>query len=206
MIEFQTWPKTPRLLRDIVITEKIDGTNSAIIIEQLESFNDADPDALAVLMNEGLYYQFGAQSRNRLIFPGKTTDNYGFADWVQHNAEKLFDILGPGRHFGEWWGHGIARKYDMDHRKFSLFNTSKGVMTRQLGEHKIGTVPVIYSGPFDMVEICDALDDLKTFGSLAKVGFPDPEGICVFHTQSRQVYKITLDNNDAGKWEYGTTV
>ena len=29
-IEFKEWPKTPRLLRNITITEKIDGTNAAI--------------------------------------------------------------------------------------------------------------------------------------------------------------------------------
>lgn len=31
-ITFQAWPKTPRLFRSMIITEKIDGTNGAIII------------------------------------------------------------------------------------------------------------------------------------------------------------------------------
>lgn len=32
MIEFKAWPKIPRLFRDVIITEKIDGTNAAIHI------------------------------------------------------------------------------------------------------------------------------------------------------------------------------
>ncbi|MFD6361860.1 hypothetical protein ACFWFX_18710 [Streptomyces roseolus] len=32
-------------------------------------------------------------------------------------------------------------------------------------------------------------------------GFMNPEGICICHTQTRQVMKVTLDHNDAGKWE-----
>ena len=28
-----------------------------------------------------------------------------------------------------------------------------------------------------------------------------PEGICVYHSQTRSVFKVTLDNNDKGKWE-----
>jgi hypothetical protein len=35
VIEFQGWPKTPRLFRDMIVTEKIDGTNSAVIIEEV---------------------------------------------------------------------------------------------------------------------------------------------------------------------------
>lgn len=29
---FQPWPKTPRLFREIVVTEKIDGTNAQVFI------------------------------------------------------------------------------------------------------------------------------------------------------------------------------
>lgn len=200
-IEFKAWGKTPRLFRDIVITEKIDGTNSAVIIQ--ESFGEhEDPDSvLKYVWRDGVRYEIGAQSRNRLIFPGKTTDNYGFADWVQKNAEKLFDILGPGRHFGEWWGQGIARKYDMSHKMFSLFNTSKGVMEEGLDGGVIGTVPVLHEGIFDEEVIDDALCGLAAYGSHAAPGFTNPEGICVYHTQSKQVYKVTLDNDDKGKWE-----
>lgn len=201
-IEFQAWPKTPRLFRDIVITEKIDGTNSAVIIQELDDFANADPaNGLTVVLHDGRYYEVAAQSRNRLIFPGKTTDNYGFAAWVEENAERLVSILGPGRHFGEWWGQGIARRYDMPHKVFSLFNISKGVMEEDLGGAVVGTMPVLYEGVFDENEIDVALLRLHRHGSVASPGFMNPEGICVYHTQSKQVYKVTLDNNDKGKWE-----
>ena len=31
---FEEWPKTPRLFRDVIVTEKIDGTNAAVVIEE----------------------------------------------------------------------------------------------------------------------------------------------------------------------------
>lgn len=201
MIEFEKYGKTPRLFRDIVITEKIDGTNSAVIIQEHDPF-EGDNAHLAVVERDGVLYAVAAQSRNRLIFPGKTTDNYGFAGWVQENAEQLFDLLGEGRHFGEWWGQGVARKYDMNEKRFSLFNTERyAEVNARVGEAIIETVPVMYEGEFDQNIIIECLLDLKHNGSLASDGFMNPEGICVYHTQSHQVYKVTLDNNDKGKWE-----
>jgi hypothetical protein len=46
-----------------------------------------------------------------------------------------------------------------------------------------------------------ALAKLQISGSVAAPGFMNPEGICVYHTQTRNVFKVTLDNQDAGKWE-----
>lgn len=200
-IEFQKYGKTPRLFRDIVITEKLDGTNSAVIIQETEPGAD-DSNGLEYIERDGKVYVVAAQSRNRLIFPGKTTDNYGFAGWVQQNAEQLFDILGPGRHYGEWWGQGIARKYDINEKRFSLFNTERySEVNARVGTAIIETVPVLYEGEFDQTEILQALIDLRYDGSVASPGFMNPEGICVYHTQSSQVYKVTLDNQDRGKWE-----
>jgi len=206
-IEFQAWPKTPRLFRDVVVTEKVDGTNSAIIIQ--ESFGDhEDESVLKYIWRDEVRYEVGAQSRNRLIFPGKTTDNHGFARFVQQNAEKLFDILGPGRHFGEWWGKGIGKRYSaqMDIVKgFALFNTAKHEGLHEWlpfgDEHVIlETVPVLYQGPFSEEKIRDILEELKKAGSVVSP-FSPAEGVVVFHTQSRQVYKYTIDGEDAGKYE-----
>lgn len=208
-ISFVPWPKTPRLFRDIVVTEKVDGTNSAVIIQELEDFADADPmNGLTIVERDGTYYEIAAQSRNRLIFPGKTTDNYGFAGFVQENAEELFDLLGPGRHFGEWWGKGIGKRYvsAMEGLKgFALFNTAK-----HEGLHKwltfgdtqvlVEPVHVLYQGPHSEAAIRGTLKELQKHGSWMSP-FDPAEGIVVFHTQSRQTYKVTLDNQDAGKWE-----
>jgi hypothetical protein len=92
-IEFKAWPKIARLNRRMIITEKIDGTNAAVIVTE-----------------GGQVY---AQSRTRLITPGKTTDNFGFAAWVEQNKVFLAERLGPGYHYGEWWGVGIQRGYGL---------------------------------------------------------------------------------------------
>ena len=209
-IEFQAWPKTPRLFRDIVITEKVDGTNSAIIIsEPMPKDEPADENALYTIERDGLYYDVAAQSRKRLITPGKTTDNFGFAKFVQENAEKLFDLLGPGRHFGEWWGHGIQGRYNdnaiggKNMRGFALFNVEKhdGLYEWFHGgdfDVLVEAMPVLYRGPFSEGAIRDILNEMKVNGSMVSP-FNKAEGIVVYHTQSRQVYKYTIDNDDAAK-------
>ena len=208
-IEFQAWPKTPRLFRDIIITEKVNGTNSAIIIE--EAGEGGNPDAIAHVYVDGIVYDVGAQSRNRLIFPGKATDNHGFAAFVEHNAEELVKTLGVGRHYGEWWGDGIQGCYDTTVRGFALFNTEKWQ-----GLHKwlpgpsadrevlLESVPVLYEGTFSEAAINKALFELRDTGSIVSP-FDSAEGIVIFHTQSRKAYKVTLDANDKGKWELGTS-
>jgi hypothetical protein len=200
---FQPWPKTPRLFRDIIITEKIDGTNAAIHIEE-----------------DG---RVAAQSRNRLITPD--SDNYGFATWVHANAGDLAYILQPGTHYGEWWGAGIQRRYGQDSKRFSIFNTDRwakvdavlgsSMQSRAAGATlgaEIDAVPVLYHGQFSEAAIWEAVDELKENGSVAAPGFMNPEGVCVFHVASRQVFKVTTDTppgnvhsldvrRDAGKWE-----
>jgi hypothetical protein len=179
--EFVPWPKTKRLFREIVITEKIDGTNAAIHV-------DASGYAVAT------------QSRNRLITP--EADNYGFARWVYEHAELLGLLLGPGVHFGEWWGRGIQRNYGLSERRFSLFNTDAHAdIDVPLGGVLVRPVPVLYRGEFREGEIKAWLANLADYGSVAAPGFPAPEGVCIFHTQTRNVFKVTLDANDAGKWE-----
>jgi hypothetical protein len=204
-IEFKAWPKTPRLFRDIVITEKVDGTNSAIIIEELD-VDDPGAHRLAAVERDGVLYEVGAQSRNRLILPGKTTDNHGFAAFVQHNAERLFDLLGPGRHYGEWWGEGIQGRYKfpVGTRGFALFNTQRHEGLHEWLEAPDGknilveTVPVLYKGPFSEKVIRDTLEVLRGGGSCVSPT-DKSEGIVVFHTQSRQVYKYTIEGDDAHK-------
>ncbi len=178
-IQFEPWPKIARLNRDIVVTEKIDGTNAAILI--------TDDGRVA------------AQSRKRLIIPGD--DNFGFARWVADAAGVLTDILGPGRHFGEWWGSGIQRGYGLakGEKRFSLFNTAR------YGEMNLGaieglaTTPVLYEGPFAEGEIAFALSGLERDGSQAAPGFMDPEGIVVFHTAAQQMFKVTIKGDEAPK-------
>lgn len=141
-ITFEPFPKIARFSRNCVITEKLDGTNASIIITE-----------------DG---RIGAASRNRLITPGKNTDNAGFAAWVQDNKEDLLN-LGPGRHFGEWYGKGIQREYGLDHKRFALFNVSRWNMDNP-PPNCCETVPIIWSGNFQDLNIEYEMSYLREHG------------------------------------------
>ncbi len=177
--EFQAWPKTPRLFRDMVITEKIDGTNSAVIVTE-----------------DGRAH---AQSRSRIITPGKSADNFGFAAWVAENEDSLVQLLGPGYHYGEWWGKGIQRGYGMTYRRFSLFNVARYEGYAELTDGLLFTVPVLYRGPFSTPAVENVRDQLALSGSWAAPGFMKPEGVVVFHEAARSVFKSLLENDEAPK-------
>lgn len=172
--EFEEFPKIPRLSRDCVVTEKIDGTNGCVLV-----------------MEDGRVI---AGSRTRWITP--EADNFGFARWVAEHAEELRTGLGVGRHFGEWWGLGIQRRYDQDRKRFSLFNTSKWAETRPAC---CDVVPVLYSGQFDTDEIAYTLERLVEQGSVAAPGFMKPEGVVIYHVSLRGYFKKTIEKDDAGK-------
>lgn len=195
MIEFKAWGKTPRLNRDITVTEKIDGTNAAIIVARVADSIEGED----VFCNAEGTFRIGAQSRNRLITPGKTTDNYGFAGWVRDNAFDLLSELGEGHHYGEWWGKGIAIGYGVEDKRFSLFNTHRyaGIYGRTNG--LLDHVPVLYQGPFSQAAISTQVERLRELGSVAAPGFDKPEGVIVYHSASRQVYKVLLENDEIPK-------
>lgn len=203
-IEFTAWPKTSRFFRDIVITEKIDGTNAAVGIKSVlpSEVNWGHPDVINYVFTDDNIYAVYAQSRNKLIRLGQ--DNAGFANWVSQHTEKLVTFLGEGLHFGEWWGSGIQRGYNQKkgEKHFSLFNTHRFENIWKESEGLVRCVPILYQGPMSEKEIKASLDYLQDAGSLVDTTFTNPEGICIYHTASKLVQKVTLDNNDAGKWEH----
>ena len=170
---FEAWASIPRLYRDIVITEKIDGTNGIIYVS----------DDLSTVI---------AGSRSRWLVNGD--DNQGFARWVAENQNKLRELLGPGTHYGEWWGAGIQRRYGLKEKRFSLFNAVRWEAFRTPPETlpTLGVVPILASGPFSDELVQQTLQNLREAGSYAAPDFMDPEGIVVFHTHSRHMYKVTL--------------
>lgn len=153
MSEFKPWPKIKRLNRDIIISEKIDGTNAAIGIVP-ETYETAGPGGGSETVSTGRMLVY-AQSRTRLIKPGKT-DNVGFAGWVEKHKDLLAQHLGEGLHFGEWWGCGIQRGYDLSERRFSLFQTTRwnrpegalALEALRAAGVAVSTVPVLYIGPW----------------------------------------------------------
>jgi len=178
-LEFQPWPKIARLNRDITVTEKIDGTNAAVLITE-----------------DG---RVAAQSRKRLITP--EDDNFGFARWAHENAKALASLLGPGRHFGEWWGSGIQRGYGLakGEKRFSLFNTARYGEVDFSEVVGLGVVPVLYAGPMDTAFIRSNVTMLGITGSQAAPGFFDPEGVIVFHSAAQQMFKVTIKGDEAPK-------
>lgn len=174
--DFQPWPKIARLNRTIVVTEKIDGTNAAVVVTpELEVW---------------------AQSRKRTLNPDIGVDNFGFGSWVMQNADEL-RRLGPGYHYGEWHGLGIQRGYGLFERRFALFNTDRW------GDEDVrptccDVVPVLYQGTFSGDAIDECVADLLCFGSRVN-NFPKAEGIVVYHTAARTSFKVTLDNDQLPK-------
>ena len=193
--EFIEFPKISRLSREVIITEKIDGTNAQIHIT---------PDG-----------QFFVGSRSRWITPEQ--DNYGFARWAFDRRDELIK-LGPGRHFGEWWGGGIQRGYGLakDDKRWSLFNTVRwcphGLPPQQIqsADPRIvkfqdvlpeccSLVLVLYRGVFQ-TSVCEGLlTALKNEGSKAAPGFMRPEGIVVFHTAANIAFKKTIEKDEMPK-------
>lgn len=183
---FEPWPKVPRLHREVTITEKIDGTNAAVIV-----------------MADGRVF---AQSRKRLIYSGKSTDNYGFAAWVDEHVDELRE-LGMGHHFGEWYGRGVQHGYGMEDRRFALFNTYRW------GDERPACceiVPVLAAGhtleawppESGLAYLVDeAVEDLRVHGSRAPgAGEKSPaEGVIVYHHAANQMFKVTLENDEKPK-------
>lgn len=217
-MDFEPFPKIARLNRDITITEKIDGTNAAVLIEEVPQ---GDPrygaNQTTAGQAPGVYalnecgqgggcrkFIVQAQSRKRLITP--EDDNFGFARWVHENRADLIRLLGPGRHFGEWWGLGVQRGYSLDHKKFSLFNPARYDLIAQLRRASeveldlaIDVVPVLYRGLFSQAAIDGCLRNLRDGGSKAARGFMRPEGIVVYHEHARQPFKVTIENDEKPK-------
>jgi hypothetical protein len=169
-MEFTAFPKIARLNRDIIITEKIDGTNASIYIGENGTFFTG--------------------SRTHWITPD--SDNFGFSLWASKNKEELLR-LGPGHHFGEWWGVGIQRNYQLSERRFSLFKPIENLPMC------CRVVPVLYQGPFITENIEHVLTNLAITGSQAEPGYMNPEGIVIFHTASRMLFKKTIKEDETPK-------
>lgn len=190
--EFRKWPKIPRFFEtEIVVSEKIDGTNGLICIYPSQEL-----------------YKIKAGSRNRWL--SIDNDNFGFAKWVKDNSEELISLLGPGYHYGEWWGQGIQRTYDMEEKIFSLFNTHRW---GHLQEEKAicDVVPHVKFNfgsctgsdiDSEMASFDEILQDIHV--SLTPSGqspcakkygkeYFNVEGFMLFHQRANQIFKVPFN-------------
>lgn len=181
--EFQSFGKIERLRKVFAtVTEKIDGTNAQILVPE----NRDDP----VL----------AGSRTRWVTPGD--DNFGFASWVAAHADTL-RRLGPGRHYGEWYGYGIQRGYGLSQKRLALFNVErfKNGLPEGVPEIGVDLVPVLARVQLDAFgEVAAVVERLYTGGSVLVPGYAHPEGVIVQCAGQR--WKVT-DNGDEHKGQVG---
>lgn len=191
---FEGFGKISRLLSmPMLITEKIDGTNAQVFIEHRSSVL---PEDIGFDLSGGNgEFVVIAGSRNRYITP--SSDDHGFAGWVRNNLDELLK-LGPGRHFGEWWGQGLPKTYGLKEKRFSLFNTGRW-SNPEVRPSCCHVVPVLHYGQFSQEEILKVKQDLKEIGSQAVQGFMDPEGIVVFLPKANVLFKSTYENDDNHK-------
>ena len=173
MIEFRKWPSIKRdNPLSCTITEKIDGTNGCIVIEEGEIV--------------------GVQSRKRFITV--EDDNFGFAQWVEDNKEDLLS-LGDGYHYGEWAGEGIQKNpHAIVGRKFFLFNTIRWNRYNPNKPKCCDAVPILYQDILEATTIQECLDIL-----VAVAGDTTPEGVVVFMHSSESLSKHTI-KTPKGKW------
>lgn len=176
---FREFAKIPRLSRECTITEKIDGTNACVYIS-----------------DDGSEMRFG--SRTRWITPDD--DNFGFAAWAFDHRYDLA-LLGPGTHYGEWWGKGIQRNYGLDHRCFSLFNTFRWLDAdgNSIAPSCCHVVPMLARGEFSSIMVESILLGLQESGSQAAFGFMKPEGVVIYHEAAKQYFKKTIERDEEPK-------
>jgi len=187
-MDFVEFPKIARYSREVIVTEKIDGTNAAVVID----LGVPGEHALATIDGCHVY----AQSRTRFI--NTDQDNFGFAKWVQDNAPELVK-LGVGRHFGEWYGSGIQRNYGLTEKRFALFNTTRWNYRDGKLPKCVWMVPELFRGNRDFLNIEYIMDELAKVGSVAVPGFMRPEGIVIYHTAAGIGFKKTIEKDDSPK-------
>jgi len=182
-LEFKAWPKIPRGSPFTgVITEKMNGTNACVIIE----------DDVVV----------GAQSRNKLIYPEGTEgkekgcDNAGFAQWVDANKEELAK-LGDGYHYGEWCGPSIqSNPHRLPEKMFFLFNSFRWGKNPDRPAC-CSVVRELFSGYIDEQVIQEVMGYLHFDASCKEY---TPEGIVIYWKTFRSYTKHTFENAE-GKWK-----
>lgn len=224
---FPGMPPIHRLHRPWIITEKINGTNGLIAIQELSTIPE-NPDDPAHHWPMPINFMTGGQadrdgsgiwagSKNQWL--GPDGDNFGFGAWVKENADALVQLLGPGLHRGEWWGSGIQVGYGLPkgEKRFSLFNTSRWVMEETVLDGRahskdatilphhvpgLGVVPVLHpdvDGHDLNLAVVDMLSLLEVQGSQASPGFMRAEGVVAYQPSSQVTFKATIHHDDIPK-------
>ncbi len=160
------------------ITQKLHGTNAQVYIYKDE--NDS--------------FQIKAGSRSRWLT--EENDNYSFAKFVQEHKKDLIEMLGEGRHYGEWCGPGINLGEGLKEKTFFLFNWKRW-LNKYLPPN-VALIPLLYEGDLSLDAIEETMEKLKTNGSFLVKGYMKPEGIVV--DIDGKLYKNVFDAEEI-KWK-----
>ena len=103
----------------------------------------------------------------------------------------------------------LQRGYNLDHKRFSLFNThrwgpGRDDITKLERVPGLDVVPVLYQGDFDTESIdsvMSALKDGSVAAEIAGASYSNPEGIIVYQVAARQMFKYTYEHDLRGKPE-----
>lgn len=189
----------PSYGNEVVVTEYVDGPRCAVGMTILPKASPEgevgahDPGVgiskteLANLLHiivrpDGTRYGVWAQTSRRIVKP--SDDVYGFAAWVQDNAEALLAVLGTGIHYGIWHGEGIQRGYGMGYRAFALLDVRyRKVLQDALLRGKLvpglTVVPELYRGFPQRDAVASALRRLRGCGSLV-APFTASKGVVLY--------------------------
>lgn len=209
---YPAFGKIPRWHREVVLTEKLDGTNGLVVVNPpgADWPEGRTRPPRSKLLDDGT--EVAAGSRKRWVNP--QSDNHGFAQWVWDNAKELA-TLGRGFHYGEWYGKGVNRGYGLTEKRFALFNVAKwGDQLEGDNAEPKATRPdccevVTVLSRCDASELNDVLGYwlkiLEVEGSAHVPGYNRPEGIVLYHTAGNHLYKVTLEG-DRAKTDQGYVV
>lgn len=158
--DFMDYPKIPSYKNlEMRVTQKMCGTNGQIYI--FERLSDR-------------FLDLKCGNRTRWITP--ENDNYGFAKFVYAHKDSFIELLGKGRHFGEWTGPKINSGEGLSQRMFLLFASYYQTLTLP---PSTSCVPELYRGEISLVTINKIMKNLKENGSYFVPNFMRPEGIVV---------------------------
>jgi len=189
-MEFREFPKIVRLESSVTITEKIHGTNAQILITPGNPTFGANVSA--TMVNDEPFMIL-AGSRTRWLTPDD--DNFGFARWVEENSAELIEKLGPGRHYGEWYGLGINSGYGLKEKRFALFD--QRFIDKPL-PNRVDVVPVLFSGSWSPQCVEITMELLKRNGSSLAPGFMKPEGVVVRFEANGATFKQVFEAEETG--------
>lgn len=175
-----------------VISEKIDGTNGLIEINETN-------------------VRFG--SRNRYI--SFSDDNAGFANFFRHYEARFEDVAKdiitkepessdesyPLRIYGEWFGCGIQRGYGLKDKFFMPFSFFYGEKLIEYQVPNVITPNIMYTGKFSMEVVNTCMQQLKLNGSGVVKDYKQPEGIVIFFPKYNFRLKETFNG---AKWKDGS--